>query len=539
MSDIKIVIGADVASAVTGIEKVNGSLFKFKTELSKSSAGMTSVNAALLNTSNAAKTTSFTIEGIGSTFQRVTPKMGAMSGIASSLKSNLLSIISPTHLVITAITAIGAALYAFVTKESKAEIAMKSFIENAKESKKASAGIYSELSKEATQVQTFIGLLNSETESRQRKLAAINELQKINPDVFAGLKLEGNLVTGLDAAYKSYIANLQAVLSIKMLQRNLDAVTEKIIIAQGGARTKEDQKAFDMLEKFAKLRRESDNLSVRLPQLQKEGKAQDELNYLLKEQINLVSQITELSRGIKVTPLKTDDLKISTKKIEVENVGKITFSDDKEALKLPVEFDFKSAMDINKSGAFRPFLDLVKKSTAVPIQTTGAIDPFFINLEKKREALKEFANIATSVLSPAFDSLFENIGKGTKSVIKGLGLVIKELTIAVFKALALYTIKALITGGGSLGKDFLGGFFKSFFGGGKASGSTAGRGGMTLVGERGPELVSLPSGSSVMPNNQLQAFGNGGINLMPSIAYDGTMFRIFLNRVDAQISRNG
>jgi len=64
-------------------------------------------------------------------------------------------------------------------------------------------------------------------------------------------------------------------------------------------------------------------------------------------------------------------------------------------------------------------------------------------------------------------------------------------------------------------------------------------GGIATVGERGPETVLLPRGSSVVPNNEVMAYGGGGITLMPSIAYDGTQFRIFLNRVDAKLSRTG
>jgi len=168
-------------------------------------------------------------------------------------------------------------------------------------------------------------------------------------------------------------------------------------------------------------------------------------------------------------------------------------------------------------------------------RTPGTTDSLQIMFDKRKQALLELSNIVTSVLSPALDSVFDNIGKGANKVVQSLGNVIKQLTIAVFKALALQAIASLLPGGATLN---IGNVLKSVLGG-FASGSTATGGGLTMVGERGPELVNLPSGSSVMPNNQLQAFGGGGINLMPSIAYDGTMFRIFLNRVDAQISRNG
>ena len=525
MSDIKIVIAADVASADAGLKKV-------QTELSRTAIEAQKVDSRL--------------QGFGTSVQNAAGKTGLMTSAASSLKSNLLSMISPTQLLVSGIVAMGVALYAYINRTTEAEKNTAKFVEVV-----GKAG--SVFTKASLDVQS----LRDEIDSFGKGIGSKDDIVKHFNETLG--KAVGK-VTSLEQAEKSLNANAEAYVY---------SMTAKAVANAAYA------ESYDIIFKYLKNTIESERIiaeirksgrklinggnevtskqSSRLEQIKKENeelkKTIDILAETKNRALDIYNKVAEkLERNKKssviVGPLQKSEievkeLKVKPEKVKVENTGKIEFSDDKEALKLPVEFDFKSAMDINKSGAFRPFLDLVKKSTAVPIQTTGAIDPFFINLEKKREALKEFANIATSVLSPAFDSLFENIGKGTKSVIKGLGLVIKELTIAVFKALALYTIKALITGGGSLGKDFLGGFFKSFFGGGKASGSTAGKGGMTLVGERGPELVNLPSGSSVMPNNQLQAFGNGGINLMPSIAYDGTMFRIFLNRVDAQISRNG
>jgi len=50
---------------------------------------------------------------------------------------------------------------------------------------------------------------------------------------------------------------------------------------------------------------------------------------------------------------------------------------------------------------------------------------------------------------------------------------------------------------------------KSFFGGAKLStGGMINRGGMALVGENGPELVSLPSGATVHSNSQSRGMGN-------------------------------
>ena len=108
-----------------------------------------------------------------------------------------------------------------------------------------------------------------------------------------------------------------------------------------------------------------------------------------------------------------------------------------------------------------------------------------------------------------------------------------------FKKLLANPVASLIVGGGLV---ILGALLKSQAKKqykGFATGVRNFEGGIATVGERGPETVLLPRGSSVVPNNEVMAYGGGGITLMPSIAYDGTQFRIFLNRVDAKLSRTG
>jgi hypothetical protein len=48
---------------------------------------------------------------------------------------------------------------------------------------------------------------------------------------------------------------------------------------------------------------------------------------------------------------------------------------------------------------------------------------------------------------------------------------------------------------------------------GMANGGFA-KGGMTLVGERGPELVQLPAGARVFSNTQTKRMGTGGGNVI-------------------------
>lgn len=77
-------------------------------------------------------------------------------------------------------------------------------------------------------------------------------------------------------------------------------------------------------------------------------------------------------------------------------------------------------------------------------------------------------------------------------------------------------------------------------GGGYASGTIFARGGMTLVGERGPELVNLPRGSKVTPNHELSnsitttANFTGNIYLNDRSAVDAFFSRLSRNQELAQ-----
>lgn len=65
-------------------------------------------------------------------------------------------------------------------------------------------------------------------------------------------------------------------------------------------------------------------------------------------------------------------------------------------------------------------------------------------------------------------------------------------------------------------------------------------GGFATVGERGPERIFLPTGSSVQPNNEMQAYGGSGREVfIPAVTLSGSDLVLSFNRASAQMSRNG
>lgn len=137
------------------------------------------------------------------------------------------------------------------------------------------------------------------------------------------------------------------------------------------------------------------------------------------------------------------------------------------------------------------------------------------------ERARNLSDTLSGVLAPAFNDVFQSILTGgdnaLKSLTRTIAQVIARLAAAAATAAVLAAIIGAATGGASFGAgatSFMSGF-KSIFSQlsgfkipGFAEGVTNFRGGLALVGERGPELVNLPKGANVIPNHMLGAAMN-------------------------------
>lgn len=158
--------------------------------------------------------------------------------------------------------------------------------------------------------------------------------------------------------------------------------------------------------------------------------------------------------------------------------------------------------------------------------------------QKLQQALKDTADIANKVLAPAFDAFFTSILNGSGNAFQALGnalnQIVKQLAVTVLKAIALGAILAAITGKTFNIGNIVGNAIKGFAGGVQNF-----EGGLAVVGERGPELVNLPRGSNVIPNNQIAGSMNSPQIFVPSITVRGQDLLIVLQRAQQSASRNG
>jgi len=590
VSDIKIVIGADIKNLQSELAKAGGVTQEFANKATTS------------------------VGKIGATFTDISKKS---SGALASIKEGILSTIGPSTLMTAGIIANANALLSLGTVWAK--IVAKDFIggldkvaeahrkaaEASKEYKKELDSIISSVAKEASRVVELVAVLNSETETRERKLGAIKELNKIAPETFGNLKLEGDAVNGLSAAYLQYIENLKLVISAKLLQADIEKKITKLLELQGLYQTKAQKEALLNFKKFIAEREALANSATPGAKLNIFEREDAELNGLNAEIKELTDRLENITGGIKIKPLidpdgksikairsiqdVLDDLKdkqefisksnflINTEKAQA-NISALKSAFDellgKFRLSVTNPVIVKLAFEINKAESqqetdallARTKKVIVERSVGKEIKPKIVVRPKLdIKIDKQ---LLEFQNlVASTVQSVAvetassisealvavfsgngfaipdiFGRLISNVGSQIQNLGKFLiqsGIQIKIAKEAFSKLLA-NPIAAIAVGIGlvALGALLKAQASKNYKG--FAGGSTAiGEGGVFEVGERGKELIRLPRGASVVPNHEVNAYGGGLVmEVTGRIVGEGTQLAIIIDRARATNGRN-
>jgi len=378
--------------------------------------------------------------------------------------------------------------------------------------KDAVKGIFEGQGKEATQALSLIAILKSEVETRERKLDALKALQKINPEIFKGLKLEGDAVTGLDAAYQSYIANIKNVVAAKILQLQLEDKVTKLLELQGVTQSKVSKDLISLSQRLNKSEQD------RLKSIGAVNAANDLQNLatvndrkraagvavLNKEIEFLFNQLQELSKVLKVDGTEEKN-RITKVKEDVDSLKRVILDVDRV-----ITQDFLDVFYGDKTGG-KPVTNI--KPIGVPIEIKKPLideakakelgeqlTAFFESLAVEigvafGEALGN-AIAGTGSIKGVFQSLFSVVGAALQrlgavfiksaAIIKKIeSVMIKNPTLAIAGGIALVAL-------GSVLKNV------SAF----AVGTRNAPGGLALVGERGPELISVPRGAQVTPAAQ-------------------------------------
>lgn len=562
MPKFEFVAEANVQPAVSGMQKLQAELgktaiagAKADSALAKSStalgktlpAGANQATNALTNLGRVVQDAPFGFIGIANninplleSFQRLKVETGSTKLAFQSLGASLLG---PAGLGIA--VSVASSLLTVFAQQALSKSGNEA--EDASKKVKKYADVLQEIvqaaGKEATEVTSLIAVLKSETETRVRKLGALEELKKIQPEIFGGLKLEKDAVIGLDEAYKAYLLNFKNVIAAKLIQAEIEKKITKVLELQGAAQTKDQQQATERLRKYVDSLQNARNLIVAPSDKGRTIFQQQDLEVkALEADIqDLIKRLSEVSNGIKV-----DAVKIKPDRVEIEKPERLTF----------FEPGLVKAGDlaISPKVVVTPKFEFFERD---PNALKKALEEW-VSKEKAKQIGEAFSSIINQTMQSAISSLADSLGNtlsGNGSfgdIFSGLykvfGAGLKQLgqylvkTYALIKAIEEVKFKNAAVGiAVGFALQILGATIEARVKSQNAfaSGVRNFEGGFATVGERGQENIFLPRGSTVQPNNEVMAFGRGGITLMPSIAYDGTKFRLFLNEVDAKIGRNG
>lgn len=532
MSDIKIVIGAEVAAAEAGLKKVQG-------ELGKTAAISKTATMAFAGVENTAKELSSTL------LSSVGPAAAlAGIGIATAGAVAWLKIVAKD----------------FISVGNAAELSAQKI----KDYKKIVDSATESIAKEASQVAGLLSVLKNEEETRKRKLDAIKELQKLQPEIFAGLKLEKDEVIGLDNAYQSYIENLRSVIAAKIIQAQIEAKVTQLLKIQGAENTKQQQEQLDLLKQTISGNKSLAQIKKDLQNTKLGGgfitdKQESEQVAKLNNDISgLLEKLKEFSKTIKVKEIKVKPEKV-TIEIDPSRVAAIgNIKEFEPKLRGPLQTIFEQDVVIKPSVTIEitdkqlkkisdGFTELFRQARIEELAEAFSKQVSDVIQDTITSSITGVADALSNVLAGdrnAIPNLFSGLMSSLGQQVQDLGkfLIKSAITIKIakeaFQKLLANPIAAAIVGVGliALGALLKAQASKQYKG--FATGVRNFEGGFAMVGERGPERVFLPKGSSVQPNNELSAFSGGGITLMPSIQYSGDGFRIMLDKVDKRWGRN-
>jgi hypothetical protein len=301
-------VGASLDKGLKGAQKELADTAKEANKLDSSLAkgltkGSNTAGQSLQNLGRIAQDAPFGFIGIQNninplleSFQRLKVETGSTGGALKALAGSL---VGAGGLGLAVSVATGLLTVLAQQGFFKTEKAADSAAEANKKYKESVDSIFNDVAKEASGVAALIAVLKSETETRERKISALKELQQINPEIFNGLKLEKNAVVGLDDAYKGYLESLKTVIAAKIKQKQLEDIVAKILKLEGKTEVGVGKVSVEAIEKQLI----ADNLlsSAAIGNAQRRTAAKTkELRNLQNDANTLQSELTLLSEGIDI-----------------------------------------------------------------------------------------------------------------------------------------------------------------------------------------------------------------------------------------------
>jgi len=185
--------------------------------------------------------------------------------------------------------------------------------------------------------------------------------------------------------------------------------------------------------------------------------------------------------------------------------------------------------------------DLVRKSMA-DVTKIDIRDFFTKSTEAAEDALKKLQErtqgFADSMKS-SFEAGFMSMVDGTKSVKDAFRQMAIDIIAQLYRVLVVQRIVGSFDAAAGTGTGIVGGIMKLAGGMFRANGGPVSGNKPYIVGERGPEILSLPRGAKVTPNHQIRNTGGNTIHVHVSgrVGASDQEIRDIARKVGAQVSR--
>ena len=414
----------------------------------------------------------------------------------------------------------------------------------------------------------LIDILKDETAGYKEKQGAIKKLNEIAPEYFKGLSVEKSSIQDLNKAYDGYIESILRAARAKGAEDKLIELDKKaieilerknrLIASQADRATPGATNGLGSntaIELQAKTTRDEliKNAEAEEKAVKKE---MDALKSLIRTNTDFGSSVQSItpkqnnftgavSGGAKATKEAKTELDAYLEKLHEQETTQNKIREAAASMGLaPLASLPQAGTGPVQSQAPPPLPPLAEFATGL----TEAITPAQAALDGLNSGLFTFNEIFSSVsenvaangtlmqqavfgaanaMSQAAASGEASFGKLGAAAISAAAQVVRA---KIMESVAGYIADSITKFGifglaiGAAGGALVGALFTKALGAikvpGFAMGTNNAPGGLALVGEKGPELVGLPRGSTVTPNHKLNSLAGGGGNINVSGAFE-------------------
>jgi len=255
MADLQVRVAADVASAISALQKLEKELDRAKLGAEETARSTDNASKALsrlpnvtgqatstlTNFSRVVQDAPFGLIGIANnidplitSFQQLKATTGTTGGAFKALVGQLAG---PAGIAL-AVSTVTSLLITFGDRLFSSSQSAKQLAEQSKKVADEQRAIFEGIARERVEIDKLIIALNSENTTRGQKEGILKKLRAINPQYFGDLKNEENLVNALSLAYQKYTASLVARSEVAILTKELEDITTEILkLEKAGATT--------------------------------------------------------------------------------------------------------------------------------------------------------------------------------------------------------------------------------------------------------------------------------------------------------------